>query len=82
MKTVQYYLNNLNLEKIVDTYYNRIEDSLLRDADNNITIEELKLTVKYNIVKYIEKLKSIEIKKGINDGTCIFFNKYRRIKGK
>ena len=63
MKTVQYYLNNLNLEKIVDTYYNRIEDSLLRDADNNITIEELKLTVKYNIVKYIEKLKSIEIKK-------------------
>ena len=63
MKTVQYYLNNLNLEKIVDTYYNRIEDSLLRNADNNITIEELKLTVKYNIVKYIEKLKSIEIKK-------------------
>ena len=73
MKNVQYYLNYLNLEELVDTYFNRIKNFLLNEIDKDVSINKLSRIMKDNIKMYINKLQKIPLKESENQSILLAY---------
>lgn len=70
MKTVQETLNCVDAKKLID-YYLSTYPICINDFDENITIGDAKKYTTYRLHRYIDDLKSIQIKSDNNQG--IFF---------
>ena len=70
MKTVQETLNCVDEKKIIDYYLSTYPISI-NDFDENITIGDAKKYTTYRLHRYIDDLKTIQIKSDDNQG--IFF---------
>lgn len=70
MKTVQETLNCVDEKKIIDYYLSTYPISI-NDFDENITIGDAKKYTTYRLHRYIDDLKTIQIKSDDNHG--IFF---------
>ena len=76
MKNVQYYLNKLNLDKLVDEYYCRIKNSLLENEGSEESLKDLILITKLKIKEYINKLQNLPIKEGKPENILLSYEGY------
>ena len=77
MKTVQEYLKSLEIETLINTYYDRIKNLCFNsESYKDMTIQEIEIYSKNKISDFIHKLQNLEIQKSDHEYMLLAYEGY------